>query len=143
MFHVRAKWTEEETELFIRTYPVKTAKQMQELFPQYTWQQMLTKATVSGIKKGKEVATESRRQNLNQDDYWKDEEKKIVLEVYPIKGFDGVHEALNGTRTKKSIQNVVRRLGIKRNKKHLTWEQVDLQFERNPNEVITITYKGW
>ena len=142
---MRAQWTDEETVLFRRTYPVKTASQMKELFPQYTWQQMLTKASGLGIVKGKEVATESRRQNLNhkdQDEIWSDKEKKILLAVYPIKGLQGVYEALDEKRTISGINRMVRRLKVKRIQKNLVWEQSEFSVNKN-NRSIEITYKGW
>jgi len=142
---MRANWTEDETELFKKTYPSKTASQMKELFPQYTWQQMLTKATGLGIVKGEEVAAESRRQNLNhkdQDDIWTDDEKKVLLNVYPTKGIQGVYEALDKKRTLSGIKRMVRRLNVKRNQKHLAWEQSSYSVDKK-NHSIEITYKGW
>jgi hypothetical protein len=142
---MRAQWTDEETALFKRTYPVKTSSQMKELFPQYTWQQMLTKASGLGIVKGKEVATESRRQNLNhkdQDEIWSDKEKKVLLDVYPIRGFQGVYEALDGKRTISGINRMVRRLKVTRIQKNLVWEQSEFSVNKSDRS-IEITYKGW
>lgn len=144
---MRAKWTEEEVELFKRAYPVKTSEQMKELFPQYTWQQMLTKAQGLDIKKGKEVIAESRRQNLsykNEEEIWSDEDKKILLELYPIKGFKGVFEGLGGRRSMSGIERMVRRLKLKRKQNHLMWEQQGFSMEYNENGLTTkVTYKGW
>lgn len=143
---MRAKWTEEETELFKKTYPVKTASQMKELFPNYSWQQMLTKASGLKIKKGKEVVAESRRQNLNgnnEDEIWSDEDKRVLSEVYPTKGFQGVYEALDGRRTISGIKRMVRRLEIKRKQNHLMWERTSVNINKENGLSIEITYKGW
>lgn len=144
---MRAKWTDEETDLFKRVYPVKTSEQMKELFPQYTWQQMLTKARGLEITKGKEVVAESRRQNLsykNDEEIWSDEDKKVLLEVYPIKGFQGVFDALDGRRSMSGIERMVRRLKLKRKQNHLMWEQNDFLLKNNESGLsVKITYKGW
>lgn len=143
---MRAKWTEEETELFKKVYPVKTASQMKDIFPQYTWQQMLTKANGLGVVKGKEVASESRRQNLNEketEEFWSDDDKKIVLDVYPVKGFQGVYEALSGKRTISGINRMVRKLRIKRKQNHLMWERTNVSINKENGLAIEVTYKGW
>lgn len=146
MTPVRAKWTKEETELFKKVYPVKTSKQMKEIFPQYTWQQMLTKANGLGITKGKEVASESRRQNLNnriEEEFWSDEDKRTLLEVYPKKGLRGVYEALNKKRTISGINRMVRRLNVKRKQNHLMWDQTSVTINKQNRLSVEVTYKGW
>lgn len=146
---MRANWTEEETELFKKVYPVKTSAQLEEMFPKYTRQQMLTKATGLGIKKRKEVANESRRNNFRNSEVvsetiWTEQEKKLLLEVYPQKGFEGAREAFKETRTDKAIVRMVRRLKLTRSNNSLIWERQSSSItNENGIPTIEITYKGW
>lgn len=146
---MRAEWTDEETELFKRHYPVKTASQLKEIFPQYSRQQMLTKAVGLGIKKGKEIANQSRRESFTSnpkmaENIWSDEEKRILLEVYPLKGLLGVKEALGEKRTTKAITKMVRRLKLTRSNNSLIWERTGISIDiENGTPTFEVTYKGW
>lgn len=140
----RANWTSEETELFKKAYPNKTSNEMDKLFPQYTKRQMKTKAVGLGLTKGKEVAAQSRRENLdnNGDIPWTDREKRILIENFPHRGSGGVYELLEGNRTETVINKVAYRLGVSRRQKSLMWEQMDTKVSEKGTSV-TITYKGW
>lgn len=142
---MRVKWSEEEAELFKRMYPVRTAKQMAELFPRFTKQQMLTKAQNLGLKKGKEVADQSRRERdvESEDELWTDDEKRILIEHYPSKGGKYVHDLLNGKRSVITINRVANRLGVKRDQSNLMWEQTDVKLVEKNKRSIQVVYKGW
>lgn len=139
------RWSVEETELFKKMYPIRTANQMAEIFPQYTWRQMHTKARVLGVTKLKEVATQSRRDNteINRDELWTDEEKRILIENYPEKGGKYVYELLNKKRSVDNIKKVANRMGIKRKQVKLVWELTDIEVNKKQKNSMTVTYKGW
>lgn len=140
---MRAKWSEEETELLKKVYPYKTSKELAEFFPQYTNTQILRKAKQLGLKKKPEVAKQSRLQNsiIQRNDLWTDEEKKIILEHYPTLGAKGVKELLNNTRSEEMIKKMAYRLGVKRDEKTIMWEQVDISLHDNVFS-IDVIYKG-
>lgn len=140
----RAKWTEEETSLFKKYYPIRTSDELAEMFPNYTWKQMKGKASRMGLKKMPEVAIESRIRNglYKKEDLWTDEEVKILYENYPTKGSKGVQEALPRYRNLNSIRRKAEALGVKKSYNGSHWDMVDMDVHEDSLSV-TVRFKKW
>lgn len=141
---MRANWSQKETELLKKLYPYKTAKELQEYFPQYTNNQINRKAKALGLKKMPEVAKQSRLQASLEarDDLWTDEEKQIIIKYYPTHGAKGVQEMLPKKRPLDHIKKIAYRLGLKRNKRQQIWELVEGKIVSDEYFAIEGVYKG-
>lgn len=141
---MRANWSEEEAKLLKKLYPLKTANELAEIFPQYNNTQILRKAKGLGIKKKKEVAYKSRLENsiIQRNDLWSDDEKKIVIEHYETKGASGVKELLNNNRSEEQIKKMAYKLGLNREEKSLMWEQTDIKLQSKTSFSVEVTFKG-
>jgi len=140
----RARWTEEETALFQKYYPIRTSDELAEIFPNYTWEQMKGKASRMGLKKKPEVAIESRIRNglYKKEDLWTDEEVKILFENYPDKGSKGVQEALPRHRNINSIRRKAESLGVRKNYNGSFWDMIDMDVHEQSLSV-TVKFKKW
>lgn len=141
---MKANWSEEEIKLLKRTYPIKTASEMAEIFPQYSSTQIYRKARALGVKKKKEVAYRSRLENsiIKREDLWTDEEKKVVIEHYGSRGASGVRELLNNSRSEYQIKRMAHRLGVTRDEKNLMWEQTHIQLKKTSGFSVEVVFRG-
>lgn len=146
----RAMWTNDEIELLKKVYSLKTANQLREIFPQYTREQVYRKAKHLKLKKDELVAKQSRVENsiIQRQDLWEDEEIKILLEVYPEFGAEGVRlkikEVLGKERGESAIIHQANRRHLTRVQKNvLNWTMEDFDFEVGDSISIKLKYKGW
>lgn len=140
-------WSDEEVKIMKQFYPIRTKKEMNELLPNKTDEQLYRKAKNLKLKKMKEVATKSRLEMSFEvrhgDDLWSDDEKKIVIEHYPKLGSKGVMDDYLPHRSEDSIKRIAYRLGVKReNQNAKTWIQEEVDIVTEPEISITISYKG-
>lgn len=141
----RANWSKEESDLLAKVYKFKTAKELAEIFPQYTNTQILRKAKLLGLKKDPLVVKESRLQNsiIERQDLWTDEELKILYKYYPQEGALGVQERLPKHRELSAIVHQANRRHLTRQQKDLIWKYTGVTVDDNDMFSITLHYKGY
>lgn len=141
---MRANWSEEESRLLQKIYPLKTSNELAEIFPQYNNTQILRKAKQLGVKKKKEVSYKSRLENsiIQRNDLWSDNERKLVIEKYETHGARGVKQLLNNTRSEEQIKKMANKLGITRKSTNIIWEQSNVVVSQDRLFSVQITYKG-
>lgn len=141
---MRANWVQSEIELLKLHYPNKTAKEMAEILPQYSINQINRKAKVLGIQKKPEVKVKSRLEASLEarEDLWTDEEKKIIIDWYPTEGAIGVQERLPNPRPVALIKKIAYRLGVKRNQKSKIWEVANVETIKGTSFSIKVSYKA-
>lgn len=137
-------WSLEDAEKLKTVYSNHTQEQLAEMFPQYTNNQIRRKAQMMGIKKSPELAKHTRLKNsmANRKDIWPDEEKKIVIDLYPTKGWEGVQELLPH-RTQEMIKKVANRMGLNRLDTNTMWEQTEIIVDDEDIFSITVKYRGY
>lgn len=106
-------WSDEEENLLIKTYPIKTIEELCELFPNKTDKQINKKAKYLNLKKDKLFIKEYRikKSLAARKDLWTEEEFEILQKYYPIGGIYEVKKHLP-QKTNDSIRRKANTLGI-------------------------------
>lgn len=145
---MRANWVQEEIDLLIKLYPIKTAKELAEFFPQYNNTQLIRKAKQLKLKKKPEITKKSRVQASLEarNDLWSDDEKRIIIEHYSTEGAKGtqkiIQEKFNYKRPLDDIKKHAYRLGLKRTQKTQMWELIDAKLVNDDFISIEAVFKG-
>lgn len=145
---MRANWGQDEIELLKLHYPNKTAKELEDYFPQYTNTQIIRKAKLLKLKKKPEVAKQSRlKASLEaRTDLWTDDEKKIIIDHYPEDGAKKVQEMIKEQfgqlRPIDDIKKHAYRMGLKRIQKTQMWELVEAKMLNDDFISIEAVFKG-
>lgn len=145
---MRANWVQEDIDKLMKLYPLKTAKELTEFFPQYTNTQLNRKAKTLKIRKKPEVAIRSRLEaSLGaRNDLWTDDEKRIILNHYPLEGAKGVqqliHSQFGHLRDLDDIKKHAYRMGLKRTQKTQMWELVDARMTNDEFISIEAVFRG-
>ena len=108
----RSKWTEGDIEKLKRLYPISNMKTLCMEFPDKTEQSISSKVKQLKLKKAPDY--DGRKNNKGRVNTWSDYEDSILKLHYPYGGYVKVMEELPA-RTKQSIQNRARVLGVRNN----------------------------
>lgn len=135
----KSKWTDGEIEKLKRLYPISLTDTLLKEFKGKTKSAILSKAKQLKLKKLSEF--DSRKVNSGRVNSWSDYEDSILKLHFPYGGYKKVMEELP-VRTKNSIQNRARKLGIIHDPKlHPIWERKEEMIEDiGINRVVKITF---
>lgn len=107
----KTKWEKEDEEIMRKFFPIRLNKEMVELLPGFTEEQIKNKGKNMGLKKTELIRYKARSQ-INSEDRWTDEELKILIEHYSNTSIKDLIKDYLPNRTSEAIKKRASMLGI-------------------------------
>lgn len=134
-----AKWTKDDEIIMEKYFAIKTNRELMELLPQFTYQQIKDKGRRMGLRK-LDIVSYKSRVNYTLGDKWGDDELKILVEYYgkipnkKIKSDYLPHRSVSAIKKKANHLGLVDKLRYT-----FAWHTTGFTLDENNPSKITIT----